>query len=63
MIRWSHRYFLEFASSRYLNTAEQVEGVYGDLADYFSGQCVLPQTGGEVEHSKCTLHIIFNVRS
>lgn len=51
VIKWSHRYFSEFATSRYLSSKEEVRKVYGHLADYFSGKCVLPR-GNKEEHSK-----------
>ncbi len=38
VIRWSHKYFTEFAEARYLN--HQAQAVYESLADYFSGKYV-----------------------
>ena len=38
VIRWSHRYFTEFAELRYLNSEDQVQIIYESLADYFSGK-------------------------
>lgn len=36
VIRWSHRYFSEFATSRYLSSDKHIHNICGHLADYFS---------------------------
>ena len=38
VIQWSHRYFKEFAESRYLQSEDQARSIYKSLADYFSGK-------------------------
>ena len=43
VIQWSHKYFAEFAESRYLSSEDQVKAIYESLADYFSGKYVLSQ--------------------
>ena len=43
VIQWSHRYFKEFAESRYLESGDQTRSIYQSFADYFSGKYALSQ--------------------
>ena len=43
VIRWSHRYFAEFAESRYLQSEDQIQTIYNSLADYFGGKYACSQ--------------------
>lgn len=40
VIRWSHKYFSEYATSRYLCSDDQIQHTYAALADYFSGESI-----------------------